>query len=318
MKFSIPYTNLVKSSLYLKFINYYSQHIENIYLGIPELENHLCVTFDNETQESYNFLKDSIGLYKRIVAFNGIGYNKSDYDLFKYFDETIYPLIEKYSIDGFILSSLPLAQKLHKDFPKLELHTSCNTFIWDIRQMYYWKEYAGIEIFNPPREICRKPNKLKEMYKEGFKLKVLVNENCMYNCPYTINHAYHMINGTNRCYTCPNKNDDYVFKTNLFLPEWLDTIQEYVYCFKLAGRNSNLNFLKKCFDSYILKKDYDFIDEICTYETNNIIQLLKNKGIRISGKQVPLKVSYCECKECETCKECENAINRVMYENKVS
>lgn len=59
-------------------------------------------------------------------------------------------------------------------------------------------------------------------------------------------------------------------------------------------------------------------DEIYTYETNNIIQILKNRNIRITSKQFPKKVLYCECKYCETCTDCNDAINSVIYENKIN
>ena len=108
-------------------------------------------------------------MYKRIVVYNSISYNENDSITFNYFDTIIYPLIEKYNIDGFVITSLPLAIKLHKDFPKLELHTSCNCFQWNIRQMELWRNLAGIEIFNPPREAGRTPSMLKEMYNAGFK-----------------------------------------------------------------------------------------------------------------------------------------------------
>ena len=65
----------------------------------------------------------------------------------------------------------------------------------NIKQMNYWREEAGITVFNPPREILRTPNKLKEMKEEGFILKCLINESCLYGCPQTINHCMSLSNG---------------------------------------------------------------------------------------------------------------------------
>lgn len=311
-KFSVPYTNKVDSDVYKDFLSPYTHQIESVFLGIPDINNHNTQFCEEEKNSAYSFLKETLDVsYKRIVVANAMFYKMDDKMLLQHFERIIYPLIEEYKIDGFVVSNLHLASQLHKDFPKLELHTSCNSVIYNIRQMDYWRRVGGIEVFNPPREFCRKPEVLKEMAREGFKLKVLVNEACLFDCPYFINHCAHYANGTNRGYDCLDYSDDLVFKSNIMLPEWLMTIDEYVYCYKLAGRNFSLDLLKMYFDAYILRKKYQYIDEITNYSRYNMIQKLINKGIRIKPTDIPLNVMSCECRNCNTCNICSKAMNKV-------
>ena len=320
-KFSVPYTNQVDSKTYLKFIEPYKDYLESVYIGIPEIVNHNSQFCADENTSSHDFLDDTkngIVPYKRIVVCNAMFYKQHDSELAKHFENVVYPLIEKYKIDGFVVSSLFLAERLHKDFPKLELHTSCNSVVYNIRQMEYWRDVAGIEVFNPPREFCRKPKVLKEMADAGFKLKVLINEACLFDCPHFMNHCAHYANGTNRGYDCLDYKDDLIFKSNLFLPEWMPIIDDYVFCYKIAGRNLSLNTLKSFFDSYILRKKYSYIDEIANYSRYNIIQKMIDKGIRIKPTDIPLKVISCECKNCSTCTMCSDAMKRVYNRYNIS
>lgn len=314
-KFSIPYSTSIEVDNYINLIDNYYENIESIYMGIPELTNHISLQYRNKHTDDnkvYDFL-DKIHLkYKRIIVYNSISYNMDDYDLFKLFDEKIYPIIEKYDIDGMVITSLPLGIKLKRDYPNLELHTSCNSFQWNIRQMDLWREKAGINIFNPPREAAKTPSMLKEMYNAGFKLKVLVNEACTYGCPYTINHACSISEGVSTESICGCNDLANSLRSNLFLPEWLETIDEYVYCYKLAGRVSGYNKLKTTFDSYIHNKPYSYIDEISTYGSNNPILYLLRNNVRIKPSDIPEKTRYCEAKKCnKTCFVCSNAMSKI-------
>ena len=51
-KFSIPYSNKILATDYLDLISNYKNNIENIYLGIPELANH--VSLQNKKSKNYD------------------------------------------------------------------------------------------------------------------------------------------------------------------------------------------------------------------------------------------------------------------------
>jgi hypothetical protein len=313
-KFSLPYNIDIKAKDYLNLLKDYEPYVESVYFGLPELENHLSLqkkfnTFDN----SREFLELSKGLYKRLIPYNGIHYNKPEKVVFKYFYDVIYPLIEKYEIDGFILTNLNLAKMIKTDFPKIEIHTSCNTFQWNLRQMDLWNTEVGITYFNPPREACKSPKLLKEMSDAGYKLKVLINEACVYGCGYTINHACSVVGGLGDNTNCFSNDLHNALKTNLFLPRWLKHIDEYVSVYKLAGRVYDLEKMKFLFDSYILEKPFTYLDEISAMGHHSTIRILKDRyNIRIPETIVPEKTRYCECKECDSCRICDNIIDNLL------
>lgn len=311
--FSVPYSMKIDTSSYMSLLSEYPD-IHSVYMGLPILHNHLSLQHGRDvTNESvYDFLEKSEGLYKRIVVYNSISYNKHDSEVFDLFDKEVNPLIEKYKIDGFVVTSLPLAIKLRQDFPSIELHSSCNCFQWNIRQMNLWRELAGVNVFNPPREAAKTPSMLKEMAKEGFKLKVLLNEACVYGCPYTINHACSVAEQTSVFTQCMSGDYANALRTNLFLPEWMDSIDDYVYCYKLAGREAPYDFLKNILDAYILQKPMTYIDEFATYGGGSVLMKLSNRGVRIKVSDIPEKTRYCEAKECnKTCFICSNAMSKI-------
>ena len=317
-KFSVPYSSVIDTSSYLNLLSDYRDCIDNVFVGIPSLRDHLSLQGPEITNNAYDFLEKSKGIYKRICLYNAIHYNTPDSEIFTYFDNYINPLIEKYNIEGFIVTSLPLAIKLKKDFPNIELHTSCNTFMWSIKQMDYWREKAGINVFNPPREAAKTPSMLKEMHNAGFKLKVIVNEACTYGCPYTISHACSVANSTAHNYRCFHGDISQVFKTNYIPPKWLEYLDEYVYCYKLAGRESTLEKLKNMFDAYILQRQTTSIYDIATFGPYNVMTILKLFGIQITDDDIPEKTRYCEARYCNSCKECQMVIDRLIKNTPLS
>lgn len=317
-KFSIPYSPYIKAEEYLSLIENYRPFIENIYLGIPQLDNH--ISLQNKINEDIDCNKNTLQLlkriktqYKKLITYNSISINEDIDKVLTYFDTTIYPLIEKYNINGFILTNFNLAKKIKTDFPNIELHTSCNAFQWNIRQMEMWAK-IGVDFFNPPREAARTPSMLKEMHNAGFKLKVLLNEACIYGCSHMYNHACAVSEHKNSLSTCCNDDLSNAFKTNLFLPRWLDEIDEYCDIYKLSGRSIFYKQLKNVFDAYILQKPFTYIHEYATMGKQNPINILQQRGINIKDTDIPDKLRYCECKQCKTCNVCDNLLKKSMGE----
>ena len=178
--------------------------------------------------------------------------------------------------------------------------------------MSLWKELANIDVFNPPREAAKTPSMLKEMSDAGFKLKVIVNEACVYGCPYTITHACSVAEQISVYTQCLCGDYANALRTNLFLPKWLETIDEYVYCFKIAGREISYNSLKKRLDAYIKQKPIEYIDEIAAFGSANVIKLLRDNNVRVKVSDIPEKTRYCEAKECnKTCFICSNVMAHI-------
>ena len=285
-KFSIPY-NRTNVDDYLDLLKTYSKDkIDNIYLSIPEIDNHLYD--ENESDISKEFLKKTKD-YKRIVVYNYGVYNYSDDEFYNHLDKSIFPLIEKYRIDGFIVTNLNVSRYIHKNYPNLELHLSCNNPVYTIRQAEMWFKEAGISLFNPPREIARTIPLLKEFHNHGFKLKVLLNSTCMYGCPYQMNHT--CANGLNLDlkFNCAFSDLVNSLKTNVILPEWIELL-----------------------DAYIDNKKPKFLTDFSLgCALNNFDRI----GLKIPTDLVPQKLLYCECKECNTCTVCKSAVKDILLYN---
>lgn len=308
-KFSIPY-NRINVDDYVDLLKSYSKDkIDNIYLSIPEIDEHLYD--EDESDISKEFLEKTKE-YKRIVVYNYGVYNYSDDEFYKHLDESIFPLVEKYRIDGFIVTNLNVSRYIHKNYPDLELHLSCNNPVYTVRQAEMWFKEAGITLFNPPREIARTIPLLKEFHEHGFKLKVLLNSTCMYGCPYQMNHT--CANGLNLDlkFNCAFSDLVNSLKTNVILPEWMSLLDEYVDIYKIAGRKVSLSQLKSTLDVYINgKKAKHLTDFSLGCALNNFDRI----GLKIPVELVPRKLIACECKDCNSCSVCEEALKKIIQYN---
>lgn len=307
--FSIPY-NRTNVSDYLQLLKSYEKDkIHSIYLSIPEIDSHL---YNEDTSDiSKEFLEKSKD-YKRIVVYNYGAYNYSDNEFYKHLDESIFQLIEKYRIDGFIVTNLNVSKYIHKTYPQIELHLSCNNPVYTVRQAEMWFKEAGITYFNPPREIGRTIPLLKEFHSYGFKLKVLLNSTCMYGCPYQMNHT--CANGLNLDidFRCAFENLVDSLKNNVILPNWMNSIDEYSDVYKIAGRKVSLEQLKSTLDVYINNKKPKFLTDFSLgCAVNNFDKI----GLKIPIDLIPSKLLYCECKECNTCTVCRSALRNIIEYN---
>jgi collagenase-like PrtC family protease len=306
-KFSIPYNG--SGIDFVRMVDNYQPCVDNIYFSIPEVLSH-C-----NDEKIYNkldeFLIASNGKYKRILSVNSLGIY-DEVKLFNLFNNYVNSFIERYNVEGVITTSLNLAKKLRRDFPNIELHTSCNCFQYTTRQMDVWNNLVGIDVFNPPREAAKSPSMLKEMRNAGYKLKVIVNQACMYGCGYMLNHSCGITKLTE--IDCGHRNPVNIFRTNVVIPEWLDYLDEYVDIYKIVGRHFNNNEMKYILDAYILGTPYKFLDEIISMNKRSYINILKMAGIRIRPDDIPSKTRYCEAKDCDkTCFVCRDAYVKLLH-----
>ena len=142
---------------------------------------------------------------------------------------------------------------------KLDLNWSCIlpviVFIETPREMEMWHDYAGINVFNPPRDFIRRPEKLKEMRATGYKLKYLVNESCMFGCPQNKNHV--MAWAVDNCEfmaQCHHNVTSNFFRGVSIVPRWMKQLDPYVDIYKISGRRVPLKFLKKFLKLIFMKK----------------------------------------------------------------
>lgn len=333
LKFSIPYNGSVPS-LFLNEVLKRIQYIDHVYCEFPfsKAISHFKLYINNikdyESQKIYmdrckEFLKISYGKVKRICTVNAGFYSFiSEKDL-QDFCNRIVKKVDEYKIDGLIISNYSIGRILHQLRPELELQTSCNCFIWNVKEMQMWQDNIGIKVFNPPREILRTPTKLKEMADAGFKLKCLINASCLFGCPNSINHA--VCDATESYYNgrCYQNGIGDIFRCNYILPRWIDSFKEYVAIFKINGRGNSPDAIRsinmypfKVLDYFVSKENNISMFDIFT---GGPIVNFRNKVPKefldkITLDKVPDKLLTCECKDCKNCGLCDKIVKDLIPE----
>ena len=206
---------------------------------------------------------------------------------------------------------------MHALLPEAEIHTSCNAYQWNLRQMEIWREKCGATVFNPPREILRTPSRLKEMHDAGFRLKCLVNEACLMGCPNSFNHNLSIAMGRRPVLLscCQNGIAD-LFRANWILPRWQKHYDDVVDIYKIAGRNTEGDYPFRTLDAYLSEDDSMPLAELMISGTVLFATHMLPGEIlrRITVDKVPDKLLTCGCADCERCGLCERILSEIIPE----
>lgn len=304
--FSIPY-NGSNIDEYIKKIDAYKLNVHSVFLALPGIGNHFSsvknVQDSNYDEKCGQFLRetDDTGI-ERLVTIN------SCYDT-KYIDEIeelanrICEKLIKYNVDGIICTNYYLAFLIRQQMPNLKISTSCNCFQNSIREMQNWDNMIGVDLFNPPRSAARNIPMLKDMHEHGFKLKVLINEQCTIGCPEEISHFIQLSTGNMAKHDCLRGNLSNTLRSCWVIPRWLDVLDEYVDVYKITGRlNQDTDKIFRLIDLYSMSEDC-LLSEIGQY-------FGQNKTIYTDI--IPDKLLYCGCKNCKTCNVCDDLAHKIF------
>lgn len=309
-----------------------AKHIHHVYceLPFPSVLSQMQFMFQKEDVEEKRFafekrlrflnacdtfLLKSKGRFKRFCPINAMYYRFETLDEFYRFGFEVVNLINKYALDGVIITDFRLANFVRGLLPDIEIHTSCNAYQWNIRQMQLWKDIVGVEIFNPPREILRVPSKLKEMHEAGFKLKCLVNEACLVGCPNSFNHQMAISLGClGTLNGCAVSGPGDILRGNFILPRWQKYYDEYVTVYKISGRNTANDYPIRTLDAYLREDDKLPLTELCiSGVVHSAYELLPvDVQKRITVDLVPDKLMRCECKDCSECGLCDGLMKKLV------
>ena len=310
--FSVPYNGSVAND-YLSAIEPFKDNIDSIYFGLPSLfDTH--PRYSNPEiaeQNTLEFLSKKI-FCKRILTLNRSRYYMTDEDSFLFCKEKVFPILDQYNIEGAILTEYNMAKYIHKYRPNVEISTSVNSFMYNIRAMELWKTYCGATVFCPTRDILRTPGLLKKMHDAGFTLKCMVNESCRYGCPQQMTHCFGDINTkipNGIYYACSNMKEDAILKCNWILPRWLKYLDEYVDIYKIVGRGSTIEKIVSMLDAYINERDDIYLDDFIYGGA------ARGNHINLPTNIIPDKLLTCECKDCNNCNLCNELIEQYKLEN---
>ena len=333
--YSLPY-NCTNPAWFLQEVEKRKQNIDHVYCELPfnEMISHVRFTFDDKKtagenptdvdamralylKNCFEFLRLSRSKVRRICPVNAMCYPFVAEDEVKNFVVMLARAAKELQLEGFILSDYRVAALLHALLPEAEIHTSCNAYQWNLRQMEIWREKCGATVFNPPREILRSPSRLKEMHDAGFRLKCLVNEACLMGCPNSFNHNLSIAMGRHPVLLscCQNGVAD-LFRANWILPRWQKHYDEMVDIYKIAGRNVAGNYPFKTLDAYLAEDDSMPLAELMISGTVLFAtHMLPGEILQgITVDKAPDKLLTCECRDCERCGLCEKILSEIIPE----
>jgi len=150
-----------------------------------------------------------------------------------------------------------------KEKINIEVESSVNCYVKELEHAQFLKQ-LGADVITIDRDINRNLELIKKIKeKTGAKLKMLVNEGCLRNCPFRKIH-FNMISHaieTNEfdrysCIQIIKKNPHKVFSIPFVRPEDIKHYEGLIDYFKLATRTMNTGKIGLLLDAYI-KQKYD-------------------------------------------------------------
>lgn len=92
-------------------------------------------------------------------------------------------------IDGVVVANPYIAQHIRAKYPHLEISVSCFANVNSVEKAKFWEDLGASVITLPPVELNRDFRLLRKI-RENIKcqLQLIVNDNCLFNCPLFIYH----------------------------------------------------------------------------------------------------------------------------------
>ncbi len=174
-------------------------------------------------------------------------------------------------IKGVILTNPLHARPIKQKFPKMRIIASVNCYIKNVESAEYLKK-LGFDEITIDRDINRNIPLIREIRKKtGLKIRVMLNEGCLRNCPFRkihfnmISHGYETdYFDQNTCMKILKKEPEKVFSIPFVRPE---DLQHYDFAdtFKLATRTTPTEKIAYVLEAYAAGKfDGDLLDLLST------------------------------------------------------
>ncbi len=229
-------------------------------------------------------------------------------------------------LDGVTIANPLFIQKIRKEFPKLEISASVLSQIDSVQRAMFFSKF-GSDIITPDRDINRDLELLKEIKEVGCELKLMVNEGCLFKCPYRIFH-FNLISHWSKegiipkdyfFFNCPEitkKDPSQILKSSWINPENLRKYKEITNYFKITGRTRTTEWILNTVKSYLSENLEGNLLEIM----DSNLDFVKNKfGAHINNKELEKekffdKVLSCN-KNCFKCKRCEELAKKLIKFN---
>ncbi|MFH1504497.1 MAG: hypothetical protein ABIH08_03810 [Candidatus Omnitrophota bacterium] len=324
MKFSIGYNYDIKM---LDLIGAYKDNIEAFYFPIPQL--YLGSGRDQQEPKSYtrqipkiirkcNTLNIRPQLLLNATCEGVIGLSGT---FFNNILDYVKRLRDK-GLSSVVVTNPIYISKIKKEISGIIIESSVNCYMKTVEHALYLKD-LGVDVLTIDRDINRSINLIKEIKKRtGLQIRVMLNEGCLGNCPYRVNHYNYLshreksrgkiIEGVfpdKFCIEVYLKNSLKVFRVPFIPPDALDCYDKFVNHYKLSTRVFSTKRIELCLKAYISKHFRGNLLEILDcpglsyFEYIDYDILVKNYFFK--------KMLNCNLK-CDTCGYCESLFKKAV------
>jgi hypothetical protein len=177
----------------------------------------------------------------------------------------------------FTVADFILAQNIRTAFPRARLCVSTLAKVQTAVAAKYWIEGAGVESITICRDINKRPDAIRSIHDLGAKIKMVVEDQCIPNCPVLLSHLQWL--SLPELYEIPRESDInclWAGQTNCsafsrrmrgedvwwlaqkdVVPAFLPHYQGIVDVIKLQGRNTETGQLKRNIVKYLEMETYE-------------------------------------------------------------
>ena len=319
MKFSIGYNFDTKL---LDALDCYQGNLEGFYFPIPR--SYLGSGRDIQEPKDYSKQIEKIIKKCRLMNITSQLLLNATYEGKEGLGESFFTHILKYiqhlrslGLQSVVVTNPLYIPRIKSEIKDIRIESSVNCYVKTPEHALYLKD-LGVEVITIDRDINRNIALIGEIKrKTGLKIRMMLNEGCVSNCPYRVLHYNYLSEGKKSlskkimrgvfldkfCFDIYMKDPLKIFHVPFVPPEAVKFYQNCVDYYKLSTRVFPTWRIKLCLDAYIKGRF-----------TGNLLWLLDSPGIsyfkyvdyrELLKKKFFKMMSECElnCAECGYCAE---------------
>lgn len=239
-----------------------------------------------------------------------------------------------YGLEAITLANPIIIKEARKRFPDLEICASVLSDIDTVKKAIIFKE-AGADTITPDANINRDLKILAEIKKAtGVKLKIMVNEGCLYKCPFRkfhFNYISHRSKDVDNFESCNfdftkeccgpiiDADPSQILKSPWIRPEDIKKYSDITIFFKIVGRETPTNRTLRTIKAYMEESwNRDILDIMCS----SLLSYSLKKGVSLINENLEENkffevVTSCN-RNCTQCNYCENLSKKLLITGKLT
>jgi tetratricopeptide (TPR) repeat protein len=328
MKFSIGYNYNTKT---LDLLDIYRDNIEAVYFPMPQK----YFASGRSIKEPVSYLKEIPSIIKKCAFYNIKpqlllnGTCESQSKLNNAFLGQILDYIKQLrdiGLKSVVVTNPIYIVKIKKHVSDITVESSVNCYVKTVEHALYLKD-LGVDVLTIDRDINRDIPLIRDIKnKTNLKIRIMLNEGCVSNCPYRVVH-YNYISGGLKlsakkigevfwdrfCVAIYLNNPGKVFRIPFIPPENLSYYGQFTDYYKLSTRTFTTDRIELCLKAYINR-----------HFSGNLLSILDCPGLSYFEyidydiiKRNNFFSNMLNCKvNCITCNYCNELLKKAVLINR--